>query len=906
MQSTSQRALLVIGLQKEFLDPPTGRCLLPDVSPCESQQPGFLNNIAALLPRFRALGGDVVWVRSESRARRDFTDPRAEETILVLNESDSEDDEDPNSGDPLQRATRPSGAAKILKTKGGKVGGPDGTGPSRPPLLTDAYLSIDTQHPPVTRDTPASEWHVPVLPLMCVPPDRVVTKSWYSAFKDTGLLLILRGRIVTQLVIVGLMTNVDVLATAADAARHGFEVWVLEDCLGYRSQTAHVSALEVMENDFAVEKTDSETLMKGWERNKTKRGFTTVGATGMSKEELSKVVEGLWANVSGPGTVIPSTSEGKSKPQTRVRPTAAKSAVPKFAPPKNGSSKNDASGVKSQGPSKTAEETVSQSSVQREALVHKSQQKLKKFESAAPVLGDGDRLGEGDSFIINNILPSGFAETAFEKLKTEISWRSMFHRGGEVPRLVAVQGEVGEDGTFPIYRHPADESPPLLPFSPTVNRIRAEVQKVVKHPINHVLIQHYRHGGDYISEHSDKTLDIARGSKIVNVSLGAQRTMILRTKKNLLSPPLAPVNGDTNSPEESAKRRDMQRIPLPHNSMFVLGLETNQKWLHAIRQDKRAPNIKSPAELAYNGERISLTFRHIATYLSHDESKIHGQGAQAKSADDARPVINGDSHPTEKLLEAFGAENQQSDFDWNACYGSGFDVLHFQVPKPKILTSGVMDVASARIKICMYEKQVDFTEKVILPEQLPSLRTYTPRGTPPVFIDSDRERTTMFDSLAIIQYLEMYCTPSQSDGPWLLPSPIEKRAQYALALNRLQESDKLLHVVDKEESLAAELKVWDSYLERTQFLAGDEFSLVDIAVYPVLRKLHADCEILPKRLTAYIQALSTRTSIRAAYGECKQRKSHSEPSLQETTIGGHGNGVEELEHALKSIDLKED
>jgi len=95
--------------------------------------------------------------------------------------------------------------------------------------------------------------------------------------------------------------------------------------------------------------------------------------------------------------------------------------------------------------------------------------------------------------------------------------------GGAVPRLVAVQGQVNEDGSYPIYRHPSDESPALLPFSPTVSMIREHVEKVLNHPVNHVLIQYYRSGNDYISEHSDKTIDVVRDSSIVNVSFGAER-----------------------------------------------------------------------------------------------------------------------------------------------------------------------------------------------------------------------------------------------------------------------------------------------------------------------------------------------------------------------------------------------
>ncbi|KAI5999090.1 hypothetical protein EDD15DRAFT_2400838 [Pisolithus albus] len=279
-------------------------------------------------------------------------------------------------------------------------------------------------------------------------------------------------------------------------------------------------------------------------------------------------------------------------------------------------------------------------------------------------LGPGDKIGEGDSELVLNVLPSDLAEVAFENMRREVAWNVMYHRGGEVPRLVAVEGEVVADGSFPIYRHPADESPALHPFSPTVSLIREHVQKVLKHPVNHVLIQHYRSGADYISEHSDKTIDVVRGSRVVNVSLGAQRIMTLRLKRD-------GIDG-----REKGTPRPSQRIPLPHNSMFVLGLETNAKWLHAINHDKRPLHLKSPEEQFMNGERISLTFRHIGTFLTADESQIYGQGAKGKTRETAQPVVKGTEEAT-KLLEAFGKENQQSDFDWEAVYGEGSDVLHF-------------------------------------------------------------------------------------------------------------------------------------------------------------------------------------------------------------------------------------
>jgi hypothetical protein len=206
--------------------------------------------------------------------------------------------------------------------------------------------------------------------------------------------------------------------------------------------------------------------------------------------------------------------------------------------------------------------------------------------------------------------------------------------------------------------------------------------------VNHVLIQLYRTGADYISEHSDKTIDVVRGSRIVNLSLGARRTMTLRTKKDITAAGSAQGTNGEHTPDvdgNAAAQRTTQRIPLPHNSLFVMGLATNSRWMHSVHTDKRPENTK---DLAERGPRISLTFRHIGTFLTtppgptgqeqeqQEQQLIFGQGATGKTRAEARPVVHG-GEAAERLLAAFGAENHQSEFDWEKAYGEGFDVLHF-------------------------------------------------------------------------------------------------------------------------------------------------------------------------------------------------------------------------------------
>jgi hypothetical protein len=115
--------------------------------------------------------------------------------------------------------------------------------------------------------------------------------------------------------------------------------------------------------------------------------------------------------------------------------------------------------------------------------------------------------------------------------------------------------------------------------------------------MNHVLIQHYRSGADFISEHADKTIDVVRGTDIVNVSIGAQRTMTLRTKKK--------------------EGRETERIVLPHASMFALGPDKKREWLYGINHDNLPSHLKLE-EVHEDGERISPTFRQIGTFLTKD------------------------------------------------------------------------------------------------------------------------------------------------------------------------------------------------------------------------------------------------------------------------------------------------
>ncbi|KAF9775459.1 hypothetical protein IL306_006438 [Fusarium sp. DS 682] len=477
-------------------------------------------------------------------------------------------------------------------------------------------------------------------------------------------------------------------------------------------------------------------------------------------------------------------------------------------------------------------------------------------------------LCEGDTDIIENVLPESLLEGIFDKLREEVKWQRMSHQGGQVPRLVAVQGEIGSDGSMPVYRHPSDESPPLLPFSPTVLAIKAETEKKLGHSLNHVLIQYYRDGNDYISEHSDKTLDIVKGSYIANVSLGAERTMTFRTKRRDKDPSQEEATSPTTS------KRVIQRAKLPHNSLCRLGLQSNMKWLHAIRQDKRSKKEKSTAELAYKGGRISLTFRQIGTFLNREETLIWGQGAKAKTLEDAHAVISGQSTETIKMLKAFGIENHSSEFDWDAHYGKGFDVLHMS-NAPRLFACND-PIVNMRIALMLAEFGVNHAKgSITTGSDLPNSENLAVK-----FVDKDK--STVQGDLAVMSYIDArYGLGRPGSTP-------QASNDLATRLTRFQRAMALLDMwrnLPKEstggerdvKSLKQELEVWDGFLAENdgQFIAGVEMSLPDFAFWPILHRIVEETgpEALHnhKKLQEYYEKIGERASVKKVIGKQPQQ-----------------------------------
>jgi nicotinamidase-related amidase/alkylated DNA repair dioxygenase AlkB len=1023
----THQALLVIGLQNDFV--------LSDGRLPVNTTTGFLDRIQALVPKFRELSGNVIWVQTLYEADRIATGAdTGEGDALVVGGLIDGDESEAGDEDLVKEAASLPAQSKSSKHKQRaldllkRVSARRKTLPKEIAKATVEeddelfLLKSEKRTPACVPKTHGAEFIEFVTQQMELPADAVIRTTHYSAFQGTNLLITLRARLVTELFICGCITNVSVLATVIDAARHGIKICVVEDCLGFRKQNRHELALKRMDDFFDAYLVNSEEILEKEPPEIPQKPTASSNGAKSDSKDSGKTVEALLANMSlgeegqsllekelrpkekpeaeqsnqptdkefsdllVKGATVPGVQEEKPKlVKTKIRmrsgktkkkkkkdkgesngdtpddtgepstsatldtvdstPTTDSAALKSTETPadaqrtsqiakagsvadlrgketrphalKNAASvpilstkggeekdKNKISGFSdrvrlslSRAPksesgsdakrgSATSSKAASTTSKQEEKEVQlpakengqpasaQSEQptvellqgqapalstatpvvepssapmpsKPPKLKSLAnlPVLGPGDEIAEGDSRIIHDFFPTDLRhpfdrshplkDLVFSQLYNEIRWQKMLHQQGEVPRLVCCQGAFEDDGSMPVYRHPADQTLPLLRFSPTVQIIRKQAEKLVGHPLNHVLIQLYRSGNDFISEHSDKTLDIVKGSSIVNVSFGSQRTMRLRRKK-------LQSNKDETLEDGSITQRETQRVPLPHNSMFVLGLESNNKWLHGIQPDKRLASERSEAETSHNGIRISLTLRHIGTFLDSKESTIWGQGATTEERRDAADVINGDEEEAKRIITAFSRENHDPDFDWDKWYGEGFDVLHLQTP-PKdvpLLFASNNPIETQQVQIALAECKISYS--LI---EAPAIDTTYERDRHVTFRDADTHHTEVHTPFSILLYLDRYhaLDTSPASHPvtasayptMLVVTDILKTWQQCIDRSTTKTASEF------EESLSSLLHRLEADFDMHggPFVAGSRFSIADCFAWPVVDAL---------------------------------------------------------------------
>ncbi|KAL4879304.1 hypothetical protein BJY04DRAFT_97081 [Aspergillus karnatakaensis] len=804
-QIQTRKALLLIDFQNDFVRS-NGALHVPNTTE-------ILELLPQLATAFRRTG-DVVWVRSYYESRRPLISRDGQELVVINRAEDG------------------------AKTESGEEG----------PVHEEAFLSTETPNCCLPQSAGA-QFPAPLLAAIDTEADILIEKSEYSVLQSSGLALSLRTRFITELYICGSLSNISVHATALDAVRHGFSITLVEDCLGFRKFSRHEESMRRMADILGASGITAQELLEELDRDETDdiarsepRPARPRIPTGL-EGELEELDVKLNPLESKPESPIPPPRRHRLEEILAEMSDDEHGHLKELAELTRGMNRShygtdepsraSGSGEKMDRPKmrrKRPEQNESGSSRTEPRRVRKS-------KPAMNVCCPGDVIGEGDSRIIYDIdLP----ENSFELIRDEVAWQKMYHMSGQVPRLVAVQGKSSSDGSIPIYRHPADESPPLQPFTSTVDRVRVIVERILGHPLNHVLIQLYRDGQDRISEHSDKTLDIVRGSSICNVSLGAQRVMVLRQK---------------GSESEEGAGRLTQRVPMPHESLFVLGEKTNTRWLHGIKPDKRKDSEKSIEERAFGGQRISLTFRHIGTFLDPTGDTIWGQGAVSKDQSDAHAVIHGNSEETERLVRAFGDENRSIDFEWDAVYGKGFDVVNFVTAITTKLVLGDDEVANLRVQLGLSENSIRYDTMPLQGDD---------EATLPLYVDADG--TKVAGDSAILSYLTQLFPESERPGMEMLRGG-----------DKLFDIDGFLSNWRKHRESDGDdfdaLGRWEEALEGQHYLGGNALTIDDCALWPILREIvqHAGpfSEKTHPNLSQYYTRVAKRGIVRTLLEEPK-------------------------------------
>jgi len=217
-------------------------------------------------------------------------------------------------------------------------------------------------------------------------------------------------------------------------------------------------------------------------------------------------------------------------------------------------------------------------------------------------------MAAGDSELILNIVEENNGNNAsmMEQIEQELNFGGFRGAQGELlPRLQNLQADLTQH-LVPMYRYPGNytgQEWQTFEWGPASLQIKKSVEQallpLVSQTMNHCVTNYYRDGSDFIAHHSDKVLDLTHTGVIVSVSLGDERILELRRRK---------------------EPHDITRVALPHGSMLVLGPKTNQQFTHSILPKEGSTKV-----------RISLTLRECLTFLDLKTGRLFGQGSEAKT-----------------------------------------------------------------------------------------------------------------------------------------------------------------------------------------------------------------------------------------------------------------------------------
>lgn len=188
-----------------------------------------------------------------------------------------------------------------------------------------------------------------------------------------------------------------------------------------------------------------------------------------------------------------------------------------------------------------------------------------------------------------------------------------------------------------------------------------------------------------------------------------------------------------------------------------------------------------------------------------------------------------------------------------------------------VLYSGTTDPFSHRCRFVLFEKGMDFEIRDVDLFNIPAeVKAMTPYGTVPVLNERD---LVLYDADVIDEYID-----ERFPHPQLMPTDPITRARARMFLHgfdrelynpvRVLES----HVSDEKAkaaaraAISAQLQQFSGHLAKTKYFLGEDFSMLDICIAPLLWRLDYYKIELPRTAKA-IQVYAERVFSRPAFME---------------------------------------
>ncbi len=182
----------------------------------------------------------------------------------------------------------------------------------------------------------------------------------------------------------------------------------------------------------------------------------------------------------------------------------------------------------------------------------------------------------GDLRLFPGAFPSERCRAWMAELIGRLAWHKDYHevhgRRFPIPRL---QAWVADDGLCYSYSNNLLET---QAWTPALTGIRREVERLVGHAFNSVLITYYRDGDDHVTWHADDERELGDAPVIASLSLGTRRAFQYKSR----------ADGRAGG------------VDLNEGDLLLMLPAFQHEWVHRV-----------PAQPEVAGGRVNLTFRRV-------------------------------------------------------------------------------------------------------------------------------------------------------------------------------------------------------------------------------------------------------------------------------------------------------